>query len=532
MNAKKPSVSEVKKENESRKEKKLKAIIIVLASLLAVSIAVVLAVFVIKPAIEKKKAGEEQTTSSVSYIEDEEYGEYMGCRMPAEFANILIQSDEESEAACKEYGVAAEINGHKLSVPEYEFYYYRSESDLLTRVNTSISEKGQNLTGFEPSKAPSAQNYPQTEITWSRKLMEGLETELGGDFYLFDEALKAGFVPSQERLDGVSELFEYIAMAAQKTGDLDTFISDFYFEGLTFSMFARREIIKSYADAYADSLYESKAKSYSDSFVDGIFENSPEKYKNVTVNILPIENKDSLDEATKVKNFTEFCVFAKTQVASDEFDPATHTESYKVTFEDIADYYGDTVAEWVFSSERRVGDTAVVAGAIYNCLIYMRELPEVTHSSNVICYQVDSSEFQSLDLLYESVQKTYDELGAEKMTEEAFREYLGNSDESEITVYVNNYESGLDKWIHSSERKRGDTIFYKGEDSAYIVMFIKDNPEDLFSDAIIRKDTAIDEVNKTIEENSYSLEENKTGINKSVKNAEAKYIEYYNSTKE
>lgn len=532
---KKFSASQIKREKERKKEKVMKAIIAASASVLAAAIIILLAIFVIKPAVEKKKIEKEkeQTTAYVPEKQDGEYGEYMGCRMPLEFANLLNQGDADTEAACRESGVAAEIGGHKLSVPEYALYYYRTEIDQLTKAVKSVSERGQNLTGFDPSKAPSAQKYIKDEITWQQKLTDNFTAEIERNYFLFDEAIKAGFVPDEETLNGILEFFEYLAMSTGGYNSLDDFISSNYFEGLTFAMFAKKEIISGFAEAYANSLRRNKAESYSKNFVDGIFNNSPKKYKSVTVNILPIENKDSVDEAKKVKNFSEFCAFAKKEVNSDGFDPKVHTESYEVMYDDISDYYGYTVADWIFSPERKAGDTGVVAGAIYNCLISLNELPKVTHSRDILAFKIDSDESKAIDDAFIEAEGIYKELGGEKMAEEAFRTYLSeNSPEYELTVFVGTFENELDKWVHSADRKQGDSICFKGENSAYIIMFIKDNPEDVYSDKIIRADTAYDEIEKYIEGNQNEISLKKSIVKKSVEIAEARYLEYYDTQKD
>lgn len=531
------SVSALKKkqEQEKKKEKTLKAIIISSVSLLAVAAIILLAVFVIKPAIEKKqieKEREQATSVSVESSADG-YAEYRGCRMPEVFVQLLLQADADSEAVCKESGVAAEIGDYKLSVPEYAFHYYRAEIDQLFKAVKSNQEKGGNFTGFDPSKAPSAQNYPKGQVPWDKKLSDKFSEELSRKIFAFDEAIKAGFVPDDEVIASINNTIEYISTYGLKGKTPDEYISESYFEGLTFAMFIRSDIITQYADAYAKSLQKEKEKSYTDSFVDGVFNNSPKKYKNVTVNIFPIENTELVDEARSVKDLSGFRAFTRKALLSRNIQSEAKTESYKVTYKDIAEHYGDTVADWIFSSERKAGDTGVVAGAVYNCLIYLNELPQVTSSSDILFISFPSDETKTIDGAYQEAEKIYKELGGDKMTEAAFREYaLANTEQCEFTVYVNDLEVSLDEWVHSKERKKGDSICLKGRETAYIVMFLKDNPDDTFAAASIRKEVATEEVEKFISGSRSEFSANERIAKKSIEAAEKKYLEYYNTNKE
>lgn len=528
------SALKMKQEKEKKKEKLLKAIIIALISAIAIAALILLAVFVIKPAIEKKKIEKEreQTTAISVDISDEGYAEYRGCRMPANFVKLLLQAEAESEASCRELGVAAEIGDYKLSVPEYAFYYYRAETNQFYKVIKSITERGSNLTGFDPSKAPSAQKYPADEITWENKLTERFSEELGRKFFVFDEAIKAGFVPDAEVIKSINELIDYLSGKSTKENGYNEHIEKTYFKGMTFSMFCRADIITKYVDAYTQSKLKEKAESYTDSFVKGVFNNTPKKYKNVTVNIFPIENKKFVEEARTVKNYSGYKAFVKKMMDSKNVKAQALTESYKVTFQDIADYYGDTVAEWIFSSDRKVGDTGVVAGAVYHCLIYLNELPQVTNSSDILVAALPSNDEKTVDDAYAKAEEIYNQLDGEKMTEEAFREYLSkNVSNYEVTAYVKDFEDNVDKWIHSKDRKQGDSACIKGNKAAYIVMFLKDNPDDTFAEAKIRKDTAFDEMERHISSNKYTFSANAKVAKKSVKIAETRYLEYYDANK-
>lgn len=536
MSKKSKTVSTIKKKQEQEKKKKkaLKIIAVASASILAASAIILLAVFVIKPVVEKKKAEKEtEQTTAVSVEPSEDgYAEYKGCKMPEEFVKILLQAEADSEASCNELGVAAEIGDHKLSVPEYALYYYRAVIDQFTKAVSTLYEKGQNVTGFDPSKAPSSQNYPRGNITWETKISEKIETETEKSFFMFDEAINSRFMPSKDVIDNIYSLYESLSVSA-KSGDIDCFISEKYFDGLTFAMFMKKYIIIEYADAYAQSLEDEKATSYSESYVKETFYKEPGRYKNVTVNIFPVENPDSVDNAKKVRNLVEYIEFVKNEKNSPDCNPEMETLYYGVSYTSISDYFGETVSEWIFSSDRKIGDATVVKGAIYNCLIYIRELPKVTHSRDILMVSASTDDFSTIDDAYNQLNKIYEELGSEKMTEEKCREYLSeNTSNYEFTVFVGDFEPELDKWIHSEERKRGDSICFKGSESAYIVMFIRDNPEDTYAAASIRKETAADEVEKFIEANAYEFSINDKIAKKSVEIAEAKYLEYYEKNKD
>ncbi|MBQ4625936.1 MAG: hypothetical protein IJB45_01635, partial [Clostridia bacterium] len=160
-----------KPERKKADPKTVKTVLITLAAAAVVAAIVLLAVFVIKPAIEEHKNKKPDNTVTTAGTQDEGDDfvpvDYKGLSIPGTFADILKEAEAERDALCGKYGVALEIGDIKISRPEFNMYYYDQYIQQYYDVQNSIQNKGANLTGFDPSKTPEEQKYPQGDGTWA-----------------------------------------------------------------------------------------------------------------------------------------------------------------------------------------------------------------------------------------------------------------------------------------------------------------------------------------------------------------------------
>lgn len=526
----KKNVPEKKNGNSSK-------IIIVVAAVIAVAAIILLAVFVIKPAIEKRKNEGTKNTTSVSGtkpVSDENMSEYKGCKMPSYLADILNGAQADSESACKTYGTAMNFGDYKMSRPEFEFLYYHKTTDKLSDVLSTIQQQGSNLTGFDPAVAPSDQINRSVKKNWNEKFTDDITDEYERLLYLFNSAIDEKYIPDADALAYLKKEYDYFIDAAKESKNTDEFISKTYGEGFTFDMFMRNEILTVYSDSYELKLKEDASASISQNKINSVLKQSPEKYKNVTVLIYPLAKPDNYAEAEKVSDMQSFLALARKDYGVEELS-ADDLRFNQVLYSDISSYFGETVAQWIFSDERKPGEFGTVQGYIYNCLVYMEELPEFTNSADILIWGYAQSGMMSADDAYINVNNAYEELKKQGITEKSFTErFSSDTHECRNTVYAGEFEYELDKWIHSPERKYGDNICYKGEEASYIVFFLKNNPDDTMAAKKIKYDLSENEIADLLTKgkNKYKPKLFDDVISDAVKSADKRYLEYYKKIEE
>lgn len=538
---KKLSAAKERELRAAKKEKTLKAVIIAAIAIAAAAIIAVIAVYVIKPAVQKRAEEKAKDNAASSAVNSQDTGKkdvYNGCTMPADIAAILKDGDAESAEACREYGAAMKLDEREISVPEYSFYYYRETIDKFVSVVTSVQEKGGNYTGFDPAKKPSEQKNQQEKTQWSEKFKGNLLETIKKQYALFDAAIAANFYPDASVFDELTGEYEYLKEYAERNGTLDEFIESNYVKGFTFNMFFRNEIIKSYAAAYEEHLQKTAYESYSQDEINAQFDADPRMGKQVNIRIYPIIYNDNLEEAKTVKTLDSFFAFAKKDQRTPGYDPEIATDAYLVTYSDITSTFGGNVADWVFSPDRKQGEFGIAKGQYYSCLIYMEELPKVTNAKDVLVLRYDADEVTTVEQQRELIDSEYEDLKKEGITQEKFTNYLINSgaDPEIRTVYANTFGKELDKWIQSPERKNGDVMTWDdGTTSAYMVMFVSDNPGELYWNMLFRlnraKEDAAAEINDLIT-GIGKINPDDSGVNKAIELAETRYIQFYEKNKE
>ncbi len=520
-----------------KKNKKSAGIIIAVISIVAAAAIILLAVFVIKPAIEKRKNNENPDTTSVSRslpAADEKMSEYKGCRMPAYLADILNGAELDSENACQKYGTAMKLGDYKMSRPEFEFLYYHKAANKLSEVFSVIQQQGSNITGFDPAAAPSDQLNRSLKKNWNEKFTDDIIDEYQRSLYLFNSAIAEGYIPDEDSLSYLKEGYAYYTDITKGSSSPDEFMSLNYGEGFTFNMFMRNEIVRIYSDSYEKYLKEKTMASYEKKEIDAVFNKSPNTYKNVTVLIYPLSNPNYAAEAEKVSDMQSFLALVKKDFGSEEIS-ADNIRFNQVLYTDISSYFGDSVADWIFSDKRKSGEFGTVQGYIYNCMVYMEELPKFTNSTDILIWGYSENEMMSAEDAYVNVNNSYEELKKQGITEENFiKKFSDDTYDCKNTVYAGEFEYELDKWIHSSERKYGDNICYKGKEASYIVFYLKDNPDDTMAAKKIKYDLSETEISELLTEgkSKYQPKLYDDVISKGTKSADERYLNYYKKVSE
>lgn len=543
-NSKKPSQANKNPGSDIKPEakKKSKTAIIIIAAVLALcaGVAAVLLImhFSDKKPDENKESGAPISTQASNFSgELEQKGEYKGCAMPEKYAGIMAQADEDSIAACKKYGEAMKIGSRSLSVPEYVFKYYRTEVNLFMEAMSSVQTKGGNYTGFDPMKRAEEQQSIADKKMWNEKIDEVIGDYYGRLYCVFDMALADGYYPDDGLIRYLeNELSEIEASAKERDMTPDELMAETYSEGFTYAMFVAEEIIVNYCDGYESSTKQALADGYSDEEIRAIYDADPLSRKQVNMKIYTVENESNVEEAKAVKTLDAFYALAKKDKGIEGYDPENATECYCFDKQVLSDMFGEAVAEWAFSPDRRQGEFGFAQGAIYPCVMYMTELPKETHSSTVLIYNITADGFDTAEELHEYSESENKKLLEGGLTPDEFREYIGmaGQDSADREVYTNQFEVLADRWVHSPERKPGDTYILKGDMGDSIICFVKDNPERTNWNASIRKNKAQEEKDSEIDAavTAYAPLANAKNIKAAQKSAGDKFAAFAEKNKE
>ncbi len=295
----------------------------------------------------------------------------------------------------------ASYEDEKITMAEYNYYYMSLYNQMVSTVNQIDSYYGQGYgsyyTGFDTTKDPADQKYTAEDAA------EGVET--WADYFrvtapekaflqaavykeaISEEAKAKGFEISAEDQkamnDEIDEILTELATYAENNDfSLNNYIAKTCGEGLTEKSYRelleRDYIVQHYLTWYqeniADSINEDEVKAY--------YEENKATYDYATVRLFSVsyaeakENADkndpvySKEEAkTRADDFlskiTDEASFATT---AKEFALPSQADSFKEDSATLAknltkasvESSSKSVAEWVFSADRVVGDKAVI----------------------------------------------------------------------------------------------------------------------------------------------------------------------------
>lgn len=531
-NKPKTTPAKSKKESKTNTESKKKTAIIISASAIILVACILLGIFVVKPAIDNNK---ETTTSSGTTKKAEglqlggyTYVDYNGVQMAEPLAEILKQAEIDSAAAVEKYGVAVTIGDRKISRPEFQLYYQDEYRKQVTESQYSVEKTGSNKTGYDINELPDAQNHPRKSYTWAEEFTYTAIETMKLNYAGFDMAIKEGVqLEETEIADVVLSYSRVLDYADQYQRTPDEHVESSYTKGLTYNMFAAREIIVAYAAKYESSKQLELYHSYSEETILKRLEESNNKYKIVKARVYPIEGEYDAIEASKVRTEQEFIDYANNNYPYGEYFAETRTQCFYVTKNSIANTFGDEVGEWMFSPDRVQGETAVIQGQLFNYLCHIIELPYYGTSCHVLGYLVDHNEMldeEGKQAEVEDVKKMLEDWKNGEATKESFAEIAKNSTyESEFDVRSGEYDYEINNWLFDKNRKAGDTAVFSDEYGIYMFYYVQKNEDDFDWDIYLRDELAVEEYEKLFEEitesEAYDTEMDSKIVNQVIKHA-------------
>ena len=515
------------KKNAAKKtEKNSKPIIISVIAVLAVAL-VLTGIFVVKPMIEENK---EPTTvplnSDVGSESDEmEYVEYKGTKMPREFAEILNQAVVDSNAACKEYGVALELGDRDISMPEFIFYYFDQYDIQLDEINYSIQSTGSNRTGYDTEKMPDEQQCLNKGYTWAEDFTRKAIEQMTAYYHGFDQAIEKGIFIEEDEALALKQSYDRVYTYAENNQrDPAELLAETYTEGITPAMFQAREIMLLYAEKNVLQTKEELRNSYTQTELDRKFSEDKQAYTLIKGRVYPIEGGYDAAEVAKITNEQEFLDYANGNHPREGYDANIATQCYYVNRETVSSTFGNEVGEWMFSDDRVPGEITVVRGMLYYYLVYIEETPFLGTSRQVMIYETpyySESTEESKATALKDTQALLEEWKANGASEEGFKQICSNiKDEPVQTVRVNEYYYTVQNWIFDKNRKSGDVEIIDCEAGCYMVYYIGNNTEDYDWIVNMKTDLSDEEYTEQFDKNverNYKTDRNEDVINRAYK---------------
>lgn len=513
-------------------KKSIKAIMAAAVAVVLVA-AVLIGIFVVKPAIEKKH-GSGKTDIIFSDVEQNEgenyeYVNFRGTRMAKELALMLERAEKDDEECIKNYGYAFEIGDYKISRGEYALFYMDQYSKKNIQVLYSISSNGDNLVGFDTKKTPMEQKYPAGDYLWSDKFAADALDEIKDIYATFDLAIKKGITLDEVSIHELITSYERAERAADAGETADDLIARIYGNGATYAMFARREIMLKYAVEYEYLTYQEYLDAQTEEDVKAAFDKNPDTYKSIDIRIYPIQGEYDPAEIPLISSEEEFLKFAKKNYPEENYNAEVLTQTFNTTKKQISSSFGEEVAEWAFAKDRTEGEIALITGQLYEYLVYIKNLPDYDYSHNIIVYnyKFESGETpEEKDKIFEEKEKIYMGIEGEQITAEEFTQMLQNEDYGCVQDDMRSGELYYEvtDWMLEEGRKKGDTaMFANSDEGIFIVYYVKPNPDDLDWKFYIRSELAdkayMEMYNNFLED--YQIKEVRAVINAVISEADS-----------
>ena len=435
----------------------------------------------------------------------------------------------------KVYGNYQKVNGpyisigdHEITKGEFDYYYYNSYYSYVNNYGEYIS-----YFGLDTSKPLDQQQYSDT-MTWKDYFEEQAVNQLKMVYAMKDAGEAEGF--TYDTAEDVEKTMESISSAAENSKMKVA-------EYLTsqFGEYAKADKIKkyvqdsSYAGAYYDKI-DDEIK-ISDDEITAYYEENKDNYDSVDyllctikADIPEIEEEESeteelseaeqtakkaVEEAARETAMADAKKKAESMLAEAKDKAAFLSvyDKYATDTETEAEHIGSSktsvistdVAEWLFDSERKAGDTAVIENSASDawCVVLFEDRylnHEKTFDMRHILVQFEEEESsdtaedgaetevseEAKAAAKAEAEKIYKEWKDGAATEDSFAELANTYSEDTGSntkgglyeaVYNGRMVDSVNDWLFDESRKPGDTELIESEYGWHVMYFVGENAE-------------------------------------------------------
>lgn len=425
---------------------------------------------------------------------------------------------------------ATTINGTKVSVAKYNFYYMSAYLNAYNQSYTYDSQYGQGMgkmyTGYDYTVSPLEQNYAGTlegydNPTWADAFKESALMYIKTYVSYSQLAKDEGVTLTDEQKEAIDEqISSWKETAEQNDYSLNRFLARQYGAGVNEKL-VRAILEEQYlAENFAEKKNESIQNAITDEQIETEIAENAKDYKTFDISVIAVDAvaeelaDDASEEAIKAaeaeakKDAKSKADSILSSVTSDKTaleaakkidEKATEdTVNFTGTKADtITKSFGSAVTDWVFDSERAVGDKAVIETDDGYAVVYLSSLPATDDTKGVDVKHIliafpteDDGTAKKLSdeekaTYYDNAKKVLDAYLADP-TEENFTtlaseksEDPGSKDKGGLyeCVYPGAMVTEFNDWIFDSARKPGDTDIVETSYGYHVMLYIgNDNP--------------------------------------------------------
>ena len=394
---------------------------------------------------------------------------------------------------------ALTVDSHKISPGMLNYFYVEAREELKSNLGSLWSMMVDE--NYPLSQQPSP--YEEYE-TWGDYVANVAMNKATQMYKLCDHAAANGFTLSEEGRKAVEDELDVLndIVALYGYPSVDGYISSTYGSGTNFENYKEFLTLRRTASEY--SAAKINELQYSQDQIDAYYADNKEKYDEVSFQMFDItadmmENKDTAladceeaaknmaESVTSIEQFNELC---KQYVSEDRYK---YYDNGAITFnrDKTAAEVAEECAEWLFSDERKPGDTTYIAFETeendgfhvlhfvektdlnYNVVTFHQIVIETTSDKEDILAVAES---EAMDILNE-----FQSSDADHQTEQGFLSLISQytNANSEASSYNGTYENAghgavsneYDEWLFAEERQPGDVAVVKSEQGYHVVYF-------------------------------------------------------------
>ena len=497
-----------------KKNKTLSVIISILLVIIAACLGIFAAAFY--SAYKEQHADDVQEEKIVNYVKKAS----KKADFPLHIYGSAIETETETETAVAseliEICAIDQLNA-TIAMNEYYDSYYGEGY-------------GQVFTGYDPSVSPAAQTTYDTDgnqIAYDEYFMNSAISEMERCIYIYNlghnNTAIEGVTLAGDESESATEAFElddsvietinsYVTSCVNGSDSASVSIYE-YLTGKGFSKKDAANIITQYyylvyyADSYTTWAQEQLENAIPESEIDSYVQEHIDDYKVADVYLVSMSTSDLEDaesliadiqeNVTDFESFKELALGDTFAIAEEDFEDSCYSAATKRST--IETYVNSETAEWMFSDERKAGDTLLVdmteSGGFYVFCIatpayYSNEkLPSI----RVIPFYDEAGE-KSLDDLKAECDAVVAEFEAGDKSEESFielvQEYSCDSTTQANDGLMEDIERGtyleaIETWAYDESRVTGDyTTIELGTNGYCILFFSKLGESAGYSDAV------------------------------------------------
>lgn len=535
----------------SEKKKSLKAVIIAAAAVVvAAAVGLSIYFFWYKPSKNVTHGGGSDSKINIGLNPDYEISydtaEYNGGLVPKELLKYLEGADKKSDSLCGSKGVALTVAGHRFSVPEFSMIF----SDVITMAINGAFQEDVHVP-LKSTDIPSEITIDKNSgTTWADKLRDYSVDILTERYLLFDEALAGGIMLTDSDVEqltsSVADIEQY---AKNELMGVDEYVGSFYNSGIDLNLYMRNSIAAAYAQRYIQLASDKFFNSLSAEEIEAKYKADTSAYDYVDVYILPMNKDANAGDRSGIENVNSLSSFldAAVKYYSTGAMPVSREEAVgqfqwqRSRYFTLEKKMGKEVAKWCFAPGRKAGDTEVVGGAIYDCLIYVVKPAynsysvnlhrvESYYDSSTLTNQPTDEQYEASRDLAKGWEKEFAETDKTVEDIEQFvalnsQNFFGSGNGSQKNVRIGEMEHALVDWCFNEDRKPGDFKALETSVGYFLYYFDGANTDDLDYVYYIKSDEATDRYNEYLESlkafNGNEVLTNESGLKSAIKMSEA-----------